>query len=136
MSPVPTKTIPVTRLQCVVAWLLVGLVLTLGLLAVSPEAHARLHAAFDSPAAPGHCGDQSHGVPHGSSPSLPHAAPHDDFDCAVALFQLGVTAPLALPRLSCPQRVWSVSLPQPGEHPLPPPAPHRLQSARGPPAHG
>jgi hypothetical protein len=128
MSRSATQAATVTRLQGVIAWLLVGLVFTLGLLAVSPDAHARLHAAFDSPAAHGHCGDQPHGAPH--------AAPHDDSDCAVSLFQLGVTAPLALPRLSCPQRVWSVSLPQPGERPLPPPPAHRLQPARGPPGLG
>jgi hypothetical protein len=129
MSSLPTKTTPVSRLQCAVAWLLVGLVLTLGLLAVSPEAHARLHVAFDSPAAPSLCGEQ----PHGSSHAGTHASPHDDSDCAVSLFQLGVTAPLALPRLSCPQRVWIVSHAQPGEHPLPSPPAHRLQPARGPP---
>ena len=129
MSRSAAKTATVTRLQGAIAWLLVGLVLTLGLLSVSPDAHARLHAAFDSPAVHVHCGDQPHGVPHGAS----HAGVHDDSDCVVSLFQLGVTAPLALPRLSCPQRVWIVSQAQPGERPLPPPPAHRLQPARGPP---
>ncbi len=128
MPSVSIQTAPVTRIQCVIAWLLVGLVFTLGLLAVSPDTHARLHAAFDSPAAHGHCGDQPH--------AAPHAGVHDDSDCAVSLFQLGVTAPLALPRLTCPQRVWIVTQARPGERPLPPPPAHRLQPARGPPGLG
>ncbi|MCS6243983.1 MAG: hypothetical protein H2172_09030 [Opitutus sp.] len=132
MPSAPAKTAPVTRVQGAIAWLLAGLVLTLGLLAASPETHARLHAAFDAPAADGHCGDQPHGASHAAS----HAGAHDDSDCAVSLFQHGVTAPLPLPRLTCPQRVWSVSQSQPSDRQLPPPAPHRLQPARGPPGLG
>ena len=125
MSPASAKTATVSRLQGAITWLLVGLVFTLGLLAASPAAHARLHAGFATTAAHAHSGDHAHDAPPCD----------DDSACAISLFQCGVTPPLALPHLSCPHRVWSVSQSRPSERQLPAPPTHRLQPARGPPAH-
>ncbi len=125
MSSVSAKTATLTRVQGAVTWLLVGLVFMLGLLAASPVAHARLHAGL-APTV-GHHHD--HADDHADN--APPCA--DDSACAVSLFQVGVTPPLALPHLSCPHRVWSVSQSRPSERQLPPPPTHRLQPARGPP---
>jgi hypothetical protein len=118
------------RLQSVLVWWLAGMVFALGLLTVSPAAHAHLHAYehdgdHASPAHAGHT--HEHPAP---------AVPYDDSGCAVTLFQQGVTTPLDLPRLESPRAALIATLaPAPADSPVPAPS-HRLQPARGPPCIG
>lgn len=95
-----------------IAWLLAGLVLALALLGASPRAHAFLH------------GDADHA--HAS-------AAHDDGGCAIALFQHGVTAPLALPLLNAPRSRWIGTLPHAGTRTFRSAPDIRLMPAQGPP---
>jgi hypothetical protein len=111
------------RLQSVLVWWLATMVFALGLLSVSPSAHAHLHAGDHS----GHAHADEHPA---------HAVPHDDAGCAVTLFQQGVTAPLDLPRLGSPRAALIATLaPAPAANPLSSPQ-HRLRPARGPPCIG
>jgi hypothetical protein len=99
-------------------WLLAGMVFSLGLLAVSPSAHAHLH-------------ESSHAHHHDDAPPAT-----DDSGCAITLFGHGVTTPLNLPRLATPRITWIASLP-PARDTLPLSAPrHLLRPARGPPGIG
>jgi hypothetical protein len=109
MPPIRPRTPSDHRLNGVVVWLLVALVFGLGLLSVSPNAHAHLHAD--------------------------HA--HDEAACAVTLFQQGITTPLAFPQVGTPgNRVWIATL-FPAREALALSAPrHLFQLARGPPRSG
>lgn len=78
--------------QGALAWVFVGLVVTLNFLAVSPEAHAYFHQET---------GDS---CKH-------HDAAKSDEGCAVTLFQNGVTPPLALPQIEAPRFTWIVTRP-------------------------
>jgi hypothetical protein len=101
------------------------MVFALGLLTVSPAAHAHLHA---HPHVGEHCA-------HANEHPAP-AIPHDDTGCAVTLFQQGVTPPLDLPRVETPRTALIATLaPAPAASALPA-APHRFQPARGPPCIG
>jgi hypothetical protein len=94
------------------------MVFALGLLAVSPQTHAHLHD---------HNGEDHH---HGPS------VVHDDYGCAVTLFQQGVTTPLELPTLDTPRVTYIATLPlAPKTSVLSAPR-HLLQPARGPPGRG
>lgn len=104
------------RPQRVLVWLLAGLVLALGLLTVSPAAHARLHEA---------------------NPLRDHTAlpSPDDTGCAVTLFQHGVTTPLDLPHVETPSPGWALISLTPAPDRLTLSAPRQLlRPARGPPA--
>jgi hypothetical protein len=82
---------PFSAAQRLLAGLLTLVVLALAVLAVSPDAHAWLHA-------------HEHGDrPHASDTSSDAA--HND-GCAVTLFAHGVTAALDMPRLPAPQENW------------------------------
>lgn len=107
----------VSRSQRVLACALAVLAFALGLLAVSPSAHAHLHSHGD---------DHHDGVPR----------VHDDSGCAVTLFQQGVTTPLDSPRVVTP-RDFHIASVSPARDSLAPAAPrHLLQPARGPPCIG
>lgn len=125
MPPARVKSTSPGRLQSALVWCLAGMVFALGLLTVSPAAHAHLHAHFH---AGEHCSDANeHPAP---------AGPHDDAGCAVTLFQQGVTPPLDLPRVETPRTALIATLaPAPAAFDLPA-APSRLQPARGPPCIG
>jgi len=84
----PLSTLPVaSAFLRMLAGFLAGLVLTLALLAVSPDLHERLHG-----------GEHHH----------PHAAGlGDDDGCVVHLFAHGVTTPLALLSVAPPAANWT-----------------------------
>lgn len=118
----PSRALPTTtsRPQGVLVWWLAGLVFALGLLSVSPKAHAYLH---------GHDSDTQH-------THAPLAAGHDDDGCAVTLFQHGVTTPLDLPSIDTPRTPCIATL-TPALSTDSPSAPrHLLRPARGPPCIG
>ncbi|CAM3001832.1 hypothetical protein [Rariglobus hedericola] len=103
-----------SRTQSALTWLLAGLVFALGLLAVSPSAHAHLHD---------------------SSSAHHHDAPFatDDAGCAITLFGHGITTPIDLPRITTPRITWTANVP-PARDTLAVSAPrHLLWPARGPP---
>ncbi|GEM_PF-501336 len=113
----------ISRLQGALAVVLATVVFALGLLSVSPTAHAHLHAGHDE------CHDTS-SEPH------THSQPHDDAGCAVTLFQHGVTTPVDLPRVAAPLAAPVASV-SPTRDTLELPAPpHLLRPARGPPSLG
>jgi len=131
MSPARHRIPAFRHARGALAGLLALLVFTLGLLAVSPEAHALLHSGAHSGAAL----SLTHAHPADASAHDPHAT-HDDLGCAVTLFSHGVTTPLALPHLDAPRITLLATLAGAPDtfHPSAPP--HRLQPARGPPRLG
>ncbi len=119
MPPLRPQPLALSRITCVLAWFLAGLVVMLSLLTVSPSLHAHLHHEAGA-----HDHDNNHDT----------AAAHDDLGCAVTLYQQGLTAPLALPQLETPHCTLGIATLPPARDTLALSAPpHRLRPARGPP---
>jgi hypothetical protein len=119
MTPARPKPSAIGVPQRAIVWLLVGLVMTLGMLAVTPDLHARLHASTD---------DHHH---HHATPSA-----RDDSDCVVTLFHGGVTPPLDLPTLEAPVFARICSLPPARDARFIPAPRQMLRPVRGPPVIG
>lgn len=105
---------PLIRPQGALVWLLAILVFVLGMLAACPTAHAHLHDESEA--------HENRGT-----------FVHDDAGCAVTLFQHGITAPLAPPRLDAPRVTWIATLPRTHESKPFSVASHLLKPTRGPP---
>ena len=99
------------RAQDALAWLLVGLVLTLSVLTADPSLHERLH-------------------------SHDHAVAHGDDGCAITLFGHGVTTPPALPRIETPEIRWIAATSPAHEELLLASVPDLHPPGRGPPCIG
>jgi len=98
MSPAPSTPSARRFFAGAFACVLSVLVFALGLLAVSPDIHARLHthAHLD------HDHDEA-GAPADHVHSDGAHLPADDANCAIVLFAQGVSLPLELPRVTAPQ---------------------------------
>ena len=120
----------VSSLKGVIAGLLAGVVFALGLIAVSPTLHERLHATLDAHTLRNQVGCHTHAT------TYPTDIGDDDSACVISLFQHGVIALLALPRLTVPVPAWLATLPVSFAQQLTCGPAYRLQPARGPPALG
>lgn len=123
MSPLGRKSL--APLQAATAFALAAMVFVLGLLALSPDLHARLHAPAGP--APACTADHDH------ADAAP-AALADDSGCVVTLFAQGLPAPDLAPQALPPRLLVGPALP-----PIPvaqaPRAPARLHPpAQAPPA--
>lgn len=118
-----------TLLHRVTAAVSVAMVCVLGLLTVSPEAHAWLHRHVETATcAHGHAHDHSHGTEAGTLPES-----HDDEGCVVQLFAQGVDVGVAALILDTRwQEIATEAILTPEELSLSPPR-YLRRPERGPP---